>query len=143
VRKLLAFAAAVAASLEVAAQARKPSEWLAPKEARAQANPVATSEDALRKGRALYQRHCALCHGDKGRGDGTAARMHADRSSHTVQDLTDPKVQASMSDGEIFWKISTGLREDGKIVMPAYTEEIPKDEDRWKLVHYVRSLAAR
>jgi mono/diheme cytochrome c family protein len=125
------------------ALAQKPAPWVAPKAEREKANPVAASDDAQKRGRMLYQRHCAMCHGDKGQGDGPAARLHAERSKRAPQDLTDAKVQAAMTDGEIYWKITTGLKEGAQIVMPTFVDEIPKDEDRWKLVHYVRALGAR
>ena len=122
---------------------QQPAPWVAPKAERERANPVAASDEAQKRGRMLYTRHCAMCHGEKGKGDGPAARLHAERSKRAPQDLTDAKVQAGMSDGEIYWKVSTGFKEGGQIIMPAFSEEIPKDEDRWKLVHYVRALAAR
>ncbi len=112
--------------------------WTAPREARARANPVPASSEARSRGRFLYQRHCTMCHGDKGKGDGPAARLHAERAKRAPKDLTDAKVQASMSDGEIFWKISTGLKEGGQVIMPSYGEEIAKEEDRWSVVHFVR-----
>jgi mono/diheme cytochrome c family protein len=40
-----------------------------------------------------------------------------------------------MTDGEIFWKITTG-----KGPMPAYGKEFTQKE-RWDLVNYIRSLA--
>ncbi len=40
-----------------------------------------------------------------------------------------------MTDGEIFWKITTG-----KPPMPSYREELTEKE-RWDLVNYLRSLA--
>ena len=122
---------------------QEPAPWIAPKEQRERANPVPASDEAQKRGRLLYQRHCAMCHGDKGKGDGPAARLHAERSKRAPKDLTDTKQQASMSDGEIFWKVTTGLKEDAVIAMPAYASEIKKDEDRWALVHFVRTLAAR
>jgi mono/diheme cytochrome c family protein len=118
--------------------AQRPEPWLAPPSERGRPNPVPTSEEALKRGRLLFQRHCAMCHGERGRGDGPAARLHAQRSGRAPRDLTDPRVQEGMSDGEIFWKISTGLKEDGRIVMPGFGEEIAKDEDRWRLVQFVR-----
>ena len=48
-----------------------------------------------------------------------------------------------MTDGEIFWKLETGLKEGGQIVMPTFADEIPKPEDRWKLIHYVRAFVKR
>lgn len=122
---------------------QRPAPWVAPKEERERPNPVPNSDEAQKRGRLMYQRHCAMCHGDKGKGDGPAARLHAERSKRAPQDLTDARVQAGMSDGEIFWKVSVGLKENGQIIMPTFAEEIPRDEDRWKLVHYVRALGAR
>ena len=107
---------------------------------RARDNPVPSSPEAVRKGRFLYQRHCGMCHGEKGHADGPAARLHAQRSNRQVKDLTNPAVQAEMTDGEIFWKITTGFRDGEKIVMPTFVREIPAEEDRWRVVHFVRSL---
>jgi mono/diheme cytochrome c family protein len=140
-RRLALLAALACGALQALAQ--KPAPWLAPREQRERPNPVAASDEAHKRGRLLYQRHCAMCHGDKGKGDGPAARLHAERSKRAPQDLTNAKAQAAMSDGEIFWKITVGLTENGQIVMPNFGEEIPKEEDRWKLVRYVRSFVAR
>jgi mono/diheme cytochrome c family protein len=114
--------------------------WTAPAEEKARANPLQASDDALRRGRVLYQRYCQMCHGERGKGDGAAARMHAQRTGQAPKDLTDPKVQGAMTDGEIFWKVSSGLRDQGKVIMPGFAEELPKDEDRWKLVLFVRAF---
>lgn len=127
--------------LAAPALAQKPVPWTAPKAERERQNPLAPSDEARSRGRLLYQKHCAMCHGDKGKGDGPAARLHAERAKRAPQDLTDAKVHAEMSDGEIFWKLTAGLKENGQVIMPTYREEIPKDEDRWRLVHYVRSFA--
>jgi mono/diheme cytochrome c family protein len=107
-------------------------EWAAPATERARANPVPESPEALARGRALFERHCTACHGPEGRGDGPA--------STEARDLTDPAVEARLTDGEVFWKIGTGRKKDGERTMPAFARQI-KTEDRWKLVRYVRSLA--
>jgi mono/diheme cytochrome c family protein len=131
-------AAVLLVSLLAAPALAQKAPWLAPPQERERPNPVPVSDEAWKRGRMLFQRHCAMCHGDRGRGDGPAARLHAQRSGRAPKDLTDPKVQTGMSDGEIFWKLSTGLKEDGRIIMPGFGEEIAKDEDRWRLVHFVR-----
>jgi mono/diheme cytochrome c family protein len=71
----LAFAAAMAAAAE-------PHKWTAPDADKARVNPVEATPAALLKGRALYQKHCASCHGDKGKGDGPA-------ESYEVEPATD------------------------------------------------------
>ena len=58
-------------------------------------------------------------------------------------DLSDPVFQSLLTDGEIFWKISTGRRKGKEVLMPAMVEKIRAEEDRWKVVAYVRSLAVK
>jgi len=111
--------------------------WTAPPEARARVNPVEASDAALLKGRALYQKHCASCHGDKGKGDGPAEHF----TSEPATDLTDATAQARWTDGEIFWKVSNGRREKSDVIMPALANTVPSEEDRWKVVLFVRRLA--
>lgn len=111
---------------------------MAPPAERARPNPVPASPLALARGRTLYQKHCASCHGEKGKGDGHAARYAA----RPPRDLTDPDFQATFTDGEAFWKISTGRREEGDVIMPSFSTKVPAQDDRWRLVLFVRTLAA-
>jgi mono/diheme cytochrome c family protein len=129
----------LALSLAAAGLATGHDDWKAPAEERARGNPVPVSPMALAKGRTLYQKHCESCHGASGKGDGKAAR-YAARKPH---DLTDVALQKELTDGEAFWKISTGRREDGDVIMPAFATKVPLDDDRWRLVHFVRTLATQ
>ena len=121
------------------APASPDDNWTAPETEKVRVNPVPHSEKDVNRGRSLYRQHCELCHGREGRGDGPSAKLHA-RNARPPQDLTRPEIQANMTDGEIFWKIGAGFRENKKIVMPAFVDEIPSPEDRWRVVHFVRSL---
>jgi mono/diheme cytochrome c family protein len=132
-RAALAVAAGLAMLPLAAAQ-----EWVAPPEERALTNPVALSPETLQKGRFLYRKHCQRCHGEKGRGDGPAGRFGV----KAAEDLTSSEKQAKLTDGEIFWKVTTGLKDGADVIMPGYKREIPLDDDRWKLVHFVRTLPA-
>jgi mono/diheme cytochrome c family protein len=123
----------------LATPAATDDNWTAPPAEKARANPVAASERDVSRGRSLYRQHCELCHGREGRGDGPSARLHA-RNARPPQDLTRPEIQANMTDGEIFWKIGAGFRENRKIVMPAFVDEIPSPDDRWRVVLFVRTL---
>jgi len=122
-----------AALLTCGEAAAQDEEWAAPAADKARTNPVPDTPEALRKGRALYQRHCTVCHGQAGKGDGPAGAE--------ARDLTDPAVQQRLTDGEIFWKIGTGRKKEGEMAMPAFARQIGA-QDRWKLVRFVRSLAA-
>jgi len=117
-------------------------EWVAPTLERARPNPVSHSPEAIKKGRGLFIEHCAVCHGPEGRGDGPAARPHA-RKAAPPRDLTRSEVQARLTDGEIRWKVVSGLRWQGRIIMPAFGEEIPNEENRWRLILFVRTLGTQ
>jgi mono/diheme cytochrome c family protein len=127
--------AAALVSLGLAGSAAD-QEWVAPPEERARANPVPSSPEALQKGRFLYRKNCQRCHGEKGKGDGASGRY----GIKPPEDLTSVAKQAKLTDGEIFWKVTTGLKDGADVIMPAYKREIPDDDDRWKVVRFVRTL---
>ena len=106
------------------------SKWEAPPEAKAVANPVLSSPEVLAEGKALYQRNCQLCHGASGRGDGPATGY----VKPAPADISTPAAQAAMTDGGMFWKLTTGRQP-----MPPFGTKLTERE-RWVLVHYVRSL---
>lgn len=125
--------AAAALSAPAAAHSRK---WVAPAAARARVSPVASSPEAVGRGQALYAEHCESCHGPKGKGDGPDAKP----GHEAPHDLSDPALQARLTDGEILWKLTEGRTDGGHVLMPGFAEDIPSEDDRWKLVQYVRTL---
>jgi mono/diheme cytochrome c family protein len=131
-----AMLALVIAAVFAAAESHK---WTAPEADQARVNPVEATPAALLKGRALYQKHCASCHGDKGKGDGPAETYEVEPAT----DLTDTALQERLTDGEILWKITTGLKSGTEVIMPSIAQRVPAEEDRWKLVHFMRTLAAK
>ena len=78
----------------------------------------------------LYSKHCKSCHGRTGLGDGPKAKELDTPSG----DFSIDSFQ-SQSDGELFYKTTFG-RDD----MPAYDKKIKNDEDRWLIVHYMRTF---
>jgi len=100
-------------------------EWKAPVTAKATKNPVKGVGSAKKN----VETNCATCHGASGKGDGPAA---AALPAPKPADWTSAKVQAE-SDGELFWKISTG-----RGAMPPW-KHLP-DKDRWEIVNYIRTL---
>jgi mono/diheme cytochrome c family protein len=125
---------AIAAAVAAAAESHK---WTAPDADKARVNPVEATPVALLKGRALYQKHCASCHGDKGKGDGPAESYEVEPAT----DLTEAALQDRLTDGEILWKITTGLKSGTDVIMPGIMQRVPAEEDRWKLVRFMRTLA--
>lgn len=103
--------------------------WVAPKEADATVNPIKDNPSATAEGKKLYTQFCVVCHGDKGKGNGVAAAGLTPRpADHTCQ-----KCQ-SQTDGAIYWKLT-----NGRPPMASYKTTL-KDEQRWELVNYIRTL---
>ena len=102
--------------------------WKAPPRAARKANPVAADAASVKAGRVVYIAECLDCHGRRGAGDGKGAR---DLESK-VPDLNDPSVWRQ-SDGELFWKLSTGRGD-----MPGF-EDTLAEEKRWHVLNYCRA----
>lgn len=91
-------------------------------------NPLTAGARELERGRHLYETFCAVCHGDKGLGDGPIVPKFPNPPSYRGARLL------QMGDGQIFHTITYGTA-----LMPGYAAQIPREE-RWALVHFVRSL---
>ncbi|WP_144913922.1 c-type cytochrome [Mucilaginibacter frigoritolerans] len=109
---------------------QQPKPWPVPDKNAKMANPVKSSAESINNGKALWNLHCASCHGKKGLGDGSKAAQ----LKTTPQDMTVAAFQ-SQSDGSVYYKISEG-RDD----MPSFKKKIPDAEDIWSLVNYIRTL---
>ena len=87
--------------------------------------------ESIAEGQRLFAEHCAVCHGPRGAGDGTAApTLHPrppDLRAHHV---------ALHTAGDLFWWIS-----HGRPPMPAFADRLDA-EARWHLVNYLRALGA-
>jgi mono/diheme cytochrome c family protein len=115
------------------------ADWKAPPEEKDRKNPVASSPEALKKGKFVYQKNCARCHGPQGKGDGPDAKF----GPSDPEDLTEAELQEELTDGEMFWKITKGRKDGKEVIMPAFEREIPNAEDRWKVVLFVRTLGEK
>jgi mono/diheme cytochrome c family protein len=88
-------------------------------------------------GRAVYQRACATCHGDSGRGDGPAGASFATKPS----DLTDGRLMNPLPDEFLDNIIRNGGPAEGLTPgMPPFRGHL-SDEQIRQVVTYVRSLA--
>lgn len=95
-------------------------------------NPVARTQPNLERGETLYQTNCAMCHGQRGRGDGPVAQKFQSANATTVPaNLTLPATQAK-TPGQI-WGIITS----GGLNMPPFRDLLTVDE-RWLLVQYIK-----
>lgn len=86
---------------------------------------------ALEEGRAIYERHCADCHGPEGRGDGKQAISLSPRPGNLVSAQTSAK-----SDQDLLKIIANGRP---RTAMTGWNERLSDDEQRAVLA-YIRSL---
>jgi mono/diheme cytochrome c family protein len=124
-------AVALVAGVGLPALAHAQGAWVAPAGEKDKKNPLPADAKTVAQGKKVAETNCVSCHGARGKGDGAAAVALNPKPA----DWTSAKVQAE-SDGEIFWKISTG-----RGAMPAWN--FLPEQDRWALVRYIRSLAAK
>jgi mono/diheme cytochrome c family protein len=94
-------------------------------------NPVPMSAASVAAGKALYQTHCAVCHGVTARGDGPMAATLNPKPA----DLHASHVDLH-SDGDMYGWIKNGYPDSA---MPGVGDKL-SDEQIWQLVNYVRSL---
>ena len=109
--------------------AQNKNKWMAPDYSTSVKNPFAENKAATDEGKEIYGQMCVLCHGIGGKGNGEA-RLTLERKPSNFLAL---KV-VNQTDGNIFWKIT-----NGKAPMASY-EELLTDDQRWKLVNYIREL---
>jgi mono/diheme cytochrome c family protein len=104
--------------------------WIAPQEAKKVKNPIKATKASIQKGKEIYEKKCALCHGIKGNGNGPASvglnpKPTNFKNSHGEK----------MTDGEHFWKITTG-----RGPMPSFEKDLTVEE-RWHVINYVNTFS--
>lgn len=109
--------------------AQENNNWIAPAHSTNIKNPFAGNARATAEGKLIYNQMCVLCHGLKGKGNGQAGLSLEKKPANFLA----LKV-INQTDGNIFWKIT-----NGKAPMAAY-EELLTEDQRWKLVNYIREL---
>ena len=104
-----------------------------PIENRNAVNPIPLTPEVLKTARDHFADHCAICHGNDGRGQTPIGKNVYPKAP----DLKLPDTQR-LSDGELFWVIHHGIR---FTAMPAWGDSPPEnDQDSWRLVHFIRHL---
>jgi mono/diheme cytochrome c family protein len=103
---------------------------------RGEETPAAT---AAPRGHALYDAHCAVCHGSTGKGDGPGARVVRQR----MRDFSDPAAMQEVSDRFLFEITKKGSSQFGRSnAMPAWGMKL-SDAEIHDVVAYIRSLTRR
>jgi mono/diheme cytochrome c family protein len=111
------------------ALAHEKTGWIAPEEAKKMKNPVKATKASIQKGKEIYEKMCGLCHGTKGDGKGPAGAGLNPKPTNFVESHGE-----KMTDGEHFWKITTG-----KGPMPSYEKQLTVEE-RWHVINYMNTF---
>jgi mono/diheme cytochrome c family protein len=97
-------------------------------------NPITPDSASLARGKVMFERYCAVCHGYEGIGAQAAiAQKHPTVAAYN---LAGPVVQG-YSDQYIY-----GMIRVGRGLMPDYGYRVT-EFDRWRIVNYVRTLQAQ
>jgi mono/diheme cytochrome c family protein len=91
-------------------------------------NPLPRTEEVLKRGQAMFNTYCIVCHGPNGMGDGLIVPKFPRPPS-----LQSDKVR-NWPDGRIFHTVTMGQN-----LMPSYASQVAS-ADRWAIIHYVRAL---
>ena len=90
-------------------------------------------------GKSVYEKKCALCHGDKGDGKGPAADLLEPRPRDFTTGVY--KIRTTVgkvpTDQDLFDVITRGMP---GTFMPAW--DVLAEKDRWSLVAYLKTFAA-
>lgn len=91
-------------------------------------NPIAWSEEAEEEGKALYEKNCQHCHGEKGAGDGKVGVVYKGVPNYASD------AYKNMTAGHVYHVITHGKNR----MWPHGAQVTPIE--RWKIVHYVQRL---
>jgi mono/diheme cytochrome c family protein len=104
-----------------------------PGDASTAVNPLAPTPEVLAEARAHFADHCAICHANDGSGNTTIGVNLYPKAP----DMREIETQ-SLTDGELFFVITNGIRLSG---MPAFGSGTAEDDEgSWGLVHFIRRL---
>ena len=109
--------------------------WKLPPDADKTRNPIEATPESVAAGKELYfarAGNCVFCHGETGSGN----EENLPKLKRKPADISDKTRMSTLTDGEIFWKMTLGIPG----IMPGREKQLT-EEQRWHVVNYVRTLA--
>lgn len=91
-------------------------------------NPIPATKENMQRAKHLFDNFCAVCHGMGGAGDGPIIPKFPNPPSYKTP------TSRALSDATLY-KVIT----EGRNTMPSHAPLVSSD-DRWRLVHYIRTL---
>ena len=96
-------------------------------------SPFDITDDGLKKGEHLYGIYCAICHGDKGDGEGFLVREDGGTYPSMPANFLSDDLKNS-SEGRYYYAIMKGRN-----MMESFNDKLNYKE-RWQVIKYIRSL---
>jgi mono/diheme cytochrome c family protein len=97
-------------------------------------NPFPITKAGLAAAKPLYEINCGICHGEKGGGNGYLVRDGGAYPAQPANLVNDAMIGST--EGRLYHALIYG-----KNVMGGYSDKL-SFEERWQVIHYVRSLQA-
>lgn len=96
--------------------------------------PIArlSSDDARKRGRLIFEQHCALCHGARADGNGVRSKGLSGKPAN----FTSTDWRNSVTPISVFRVVSEGKRGTSMPAWPTLT-----DDQKWDVIAYVLSVA--
>ncbi len=92
-------------------------------------NPWVSSDDMIAHGHDVFSQNCAVCHGEKGLGDGPAGK------ALNARNFVEGKWKAGGDRVSLFKTLQNGLAGTPMVGFP----QLPP-QDRWSVIHFIRSI---
>jgi mono/diheme cytochrome c family protein len=105
-----------------------------PEPYRSLTNQLPKNAEVISSGRAIYQDHCASCHGPSGLGDGEDGRELSPRPANLAWLSRMPMM---MDDSYLYWTIAEGGGAFGT-AMPAHKDTLSADEI-WSVIRFLQA----
>ncbi len=96
-------------------------------------SPIEPTAKSLNKGKELYRIYCAICHGDKGNGEGFLVRENGGTYPAMPTNLLSEEMIKS-GDGRYYYSIMKGRN-----MMEPFNDKLSYVE-RWQVIQYIRAL---
>jgi mono/diheme cytochrome c family protein len=95
-------------------------------------NPLQPTPENLEAGHAIYDKQCAFCHGEDGKGQGASGPQFYP----PVPPLVPQSEREKMTEGQIQYVVTNGVR---YTAMPSFAKQLTPDEI-WKVTLWVGKL---
>jgi mono/diheme cytochrome c family protein len=99
--------------------------------------PAASRSADPERGRVLYERNCASCHGQRGAGDGPVGQALVPKPARH----NDGEYMNALSNEHVFKVIEQGGGAVGKSALMAPWSGVLSDDQIWDVVAFIRTLA--